>query len=100
MSGTHDTRGILWHTIPATDYYPVKLIAWYFITNPSRQLISLQNYSIIELKHTSDSWQETAVTNTTQTVFREGQAQVTCLTFSGGLLGLKKSASFDCNIME
>jgi hypothetical protein len=34
MSETRDTSGILWHTIPATDYYPVKLIAWYFITKP------------------------------------------------------------------
>ena len=33
MSQTHDTRDILWHTIPATDYHPGKLIARYFITN-------------------------------------------------------------------
>ena len=64
MSQTHDTRGILLHMIHATDYYPVKLIAWYFITNPSLQLISLQNYSITEFKHTSNSWQEIAVMNT------------------------------------
>jgi len=71
--------------IPATDNYPVILIVWYFITNRSLQLISLQNYSITELKPTSNSWQEIAVMNTLQTVFREGQAQVTCLTFSGEL---------------
>jgi hypothetical protein len=62
--------------IRAPDYYPRKLIAWYFIKNHSLQLISLQHYPVTELKHTSNSWQEIAVMNTLQSVLRERQAQV------------------------